>query len=589
MKKLLITIGIIAAMSGLVAAAPAGAGWLEFRNVQQTSNPCRSGHACVYPSTDGKVHVVDTSGNDAVAGGSGGGGSVSLTCGSGLTCSPTTITGTGSVTPDTTVLTTLSGSQTLTGKTLAAPVITGTMSLPANALLSAASSATNTVGVTLAPSVADGAASSAFYVNNANATSTAGFAYQSWGAASTEQAALRFNGTSVIMGGARGTSTSAVGFNTSELDLYPSGAGGASIFVANTQIAPFSPNAVASGSTGREWSNTASYWYSSPTGSALTSAATITPTSALHHVTGTVSVTTIATTNVPATGALTLVCDAACVFGTGGNISVGFTGVANSSYEFVWDGTAWRPQGNLAGAVTAAATLVGGVIPVANSATTVSNGVTGSRATLQGYLNLTPQAVPASPANGDLWYDSSHHVMGSRVLGLTTAIPSIGFTSTATTTITTTTAGQTLIGTGVGTLTLPANFCVVGKTIHEHVGLVGTWAAAPGTLAFSIIMGGTPTTVATTGAITPQASVTRTMTADVYITYRSCGASGSVMTNGVFTYISGSSVMTQADLSNNGSTTTIDTTSSGALNAVVTLSATGNSLLGTNYSYEVLN
>lgn len=69
MKKTLIVLGVLAGLSGAGVAASAGMGWLEFRSVGLATNPCRTGHACVYPSSaDGRIHVVDNSGSDTLAG-----------------------------------------------------------------------------------------------------------------------------------------------------------------------------------------------------------------------------------------------------------------------------------------------------------------------------------------------------------------------------------------------------------------------------------------------------------------------------------------------------------------------------------------
>lgn len=73
MKKLLIVLATLAALSGAGVAASVGMGWVELRTTLYASNPCRSGHPCVYPNTDGKVHVVDNLGVDTTAGGGGGG------------------------------------------------------------------------------------------------------------------------------------------------------------------------------------------------------------------------------------------------------------------------------------------------------------------------------------------------------------------------------------------------------------------------------------------------------------------------------------------------------------------------------------
>lgn len=73
MKKILIVLGTLAALSGVSIAAAVGMGWLEFKNAEYATNPCRAGHECVYPSSvDHKPHAVDSLGNELGAWGSGG-------------------------------------------------------------------------------------------------------------------------------------------------------------------------------------------------------------------------------------------------------------------------------------------------------------------------------------------------------------------------------------------------------------------------------------------------------------------------------------------------------------------------------------
>jgi len=76
MKKFLIVLGTLAALSGAGVAASAGMGWIEFRSTALASNPCRTGHACFYPGTDGKPHAVGSDGTELGAWGVSGGGAL---------------------------------------------------------------------------------------------------------------------------------------------------------------------------------------------------------------------------------------------------------------------------------------------------------------------------------------------------------------------------------------------------------------------------------------------------------------------------------------------------------------------------------
>lgn len=127
LKSWLITLSIVLFVSGTAAALSGsgkGQGWLELLGLR-SSNPCRAGKVCVYPSSvDGKAHFVDTAGND-VAAGSGGGASL--------------------------------GNFSFSGSIF---------NLPANASMTGASSAANTVGGTVTTNVADGASSVGLAINN---------------------------------------------------------------------------------------------------------------------------------------------------------------------------------------------------------------------------------------------------------------------------------------------------------------------------------------------------------------------------------------------------------------------------------------
>jgi hypothetical protein len=116
----------------------------------------------------------------------------------------------------------------------------------------------------------------------------------------------------------------------------------ASVLAANADNGGFS------GSSSVRWTGSYSYWYDVKLGAQLTAAATITPTSGLHHVTGATTITTIATTNVPASGNvyLTLVADGGTItLNTGGNIAANSTIAINTQRTFVWDATAAKWYG----------------------------------------------------------------------------------------------------------------------------------------------------------------------------------------------------------------------------------------------------
>lgn len=83
-------------------------------------------------------------------------------------------------------------------------------------------------------------------------------------------------------------------------------------------------------------------------GPVLASAATIAPTFAIHHVSGTATITTITVPWTGFTGPITLVPDAAWSLATGGNIASAYTAIANSPVLVEFDGVSWYVAGGAA-------------------------------------------------------------------------------------------------------------------------------------------------------------------------------------------------------------------------------------------------
>ena len=86
-------------------------------------------------------------------------------------------------------------------------------------------------------------------------------------------------------------------------------------------------------------------------GPTLASAATIAPTYAIHHVSGTAAISTITPPWTGFTGTITLIPDGAWTLATGGNIKAAYQAVANQPLELQFDGTSWFPVSGSSGAV----------------------------------------------------------------------------------------------------------------------------------------------------------------------------------------------------------------------------------------------
>lgn len=165
------------------------------------------------------------------------------------------------------------------------------------------------------------------------------------------------------------------------------------------------------------------------------------------------------------------------------------------------------------------------------------------------------------------------------------------FTQTADKTVSNTTSETTIIGTGVGTLTLPANFFVVGKTIRIMLsGVYSTVAVTGDTVTVKVKYGSTVIASKATSALLVGAT-NNYWWAEALITCRSTGASGSVQISGGIRYQVASSAIIEDELNNGVATTTINTTASSALDITVTHSAadTSNSVKSLVGSFEVLN
>ncbi len=99
-----------------------------------------------------------------------------------------------------------------------------------------------------------------------------------------------------------------------------------------------------------------------------------------------------------------------------------------------------------------------------------------------GQLNAAAQAAPASPADGDIWHDSTQGVLASGQGGLTVYRPGLLYSQTTNVTLTAS-GNQSLVDTtgAVGTLTLPANWWAAGRRLRiSWGGYYTTLASTPG-------------------------------------------------------------------------------------------------------------
>lgn len=158
------------------------------------------------------------------------------------------------------------------------------------------------------------------------------------------------------------------------------------------------------------------------------------------------------------------------------------------------------------------------------------------------------------------------------------------FTSTASATVANTAVETSLIGSGVGSLTLPANFFSAGTSLRVSVaGVFGT-KATPGTIRIRLKLGST--VILDTGAVTPADSITNEeWQLQTLITCRTAGATGTVIANATVPHGDGSTAALFGWRMVNTSTITVDTTATQtvAMTALWSTADTANTISTTNF------
>lgn len=193
---------------------------------------------------------------------------------------------------------------------------------------------------------------------------------------------------------------------------------------------------------------------------------------------------------------------------------------------------------------------------------------------------------------GSIWWDVTRNAITTYVNNIQQSFVGTIFTATADRTVTNTTSESTILGTGIGTLTLPSDFFNVGKTIRLRVGGVySTPLAATPSLVIKVKYGSTVLATVTTTSLLSGATNLE-FDGEILITCRSTGGSGTVMVHGDIEYATGIGGTISVDpLNNAGATTTINTTTSNALDITVTWdTATATRIAkSTSVTVEVLN
>lgn len=186
-------------------------------------------------------------------------------------------------------------------------------------------------------------------------------------------------------------------------------------------------------------------------------------------------------------------------------------------------------------------------------------------------LRLASVAAPTSPVSGDVWNDSTQKSISVYTDDIKEILSTTIFTQTADKVVSNTTSETSIIGTGVGSLTLPANFFVAGKTIRIRIGgIYSTPAIATPSLLIKVKYGSTVLASVTTTGLLSGASKLE-FDGEVAITCRSTGSSGTVSIHGDVEYATGVGGTISVDpLNNAGGSATINTTTSNLLDITVT-------------------
>ncbi len=235
----------------------------------------------------------------------------SVACGAGLTCSTAPIIATGTITPDVAVIATFTDA---------------TWPLATNTVVTTGSAATNTTGLAIKSTVADGATSVPILLEATTAVPS-GKVVRVNNGATVEVASIlsdfgstihEWRGANAIWGFRNSNGT---GILAQSSIIYEYIAGVAYSQFSTTSYRPSNDGTQSLGIDGARWQAAMVRWHDTGRGAQLTAASTITPTTGLHHVTGATTINIIAATNVPSSGNvyLTLIADTAITLGSSGS------------------------------------------------------------------------------------------------------------------------------------------------------------------------------------------------------------------------------------------------------------------------------
>jgi hypothetical protein len=218
--------------------------------------------------------------------------------------------------------------------------------------------------------------------------------------------------------------------------------------------------------------------------------------------------------------------------------------------------------------------------------------IDGSAPDLSLYIDSVGHQVLASVAGSttesSFWSDSTQKALQTYVAGIEQTLSGTIFTQTNTVTVANTVTETALTGTGVGTLTLPANFFTIGKSLNLVVRGFMSDTGTP-TLRIRVKLGST--TIGDTGAVALVGTINNEVFEVSYsLTCRTTGATGTVIGQGHFEFDNSTNSGLFEGMPSTG-TTTIDTTATQAISVTAEWGTAdpADTISATNCTIEVLN
>lgn len=204
---------------------------------------------------------------------------------------------------------------------------------------------------------------------------------------------------------------------------------------------------------------------------------------------------------------------------------------------------------------------------------------------------LVPLAAPGSPTAGEIWNDSTQKTIMNFTSGIKQFMGGTVFVQTADKTVANTTTETTLVGTGLGTTTLPTDFFVAGRAFRITATGYYTTRHAETTLRIKVKLG--TTIILDTGASTMTVDIAgKSWTIPlVDITCRDVGETGHVMANGFINFATATKGSSIDQFTPNTTAVEVDTT--GTLEITITAqwghADASNTITCTNMAIASLN